>query len=146
MIILAVRVKYPAPSPPLKSSPNWISYQIEKSINYYLQKNIPDSLLLPGVPYFGALYETEDNKIPSKVTKFIGYRSYSSELSILKNLIYDTTLFTSYYCFPIKNRQHRQLWINGVYSLGKKYDYVLNKKLGGIAIWALGFDEGSNDL
>ncbi|MCA6436991.1 MAG: hypothetical protein IM600_01655 [Bacteroidetes bacterium] len=137
--------KITGPIAPLKSSPNWITNQIESSTEYYL-KNIPDSLLLLGVAYYGAIWETDDENIPSNVLSFAGYRSYGYALSMLDRFKNDTVINSSYYIFPYDKGKYRQFWLDGVYSLGKKYDLVLNKKLGGIAIWALGFDEGSNNL
>ncbi len=137
------------PVAPVVPSPNWISSHVPSSIDYYLAKKVPDSLLLMGVPYYGAIWETENSNIPSsKITKFIGYRSYSYALSSLGNFKDTTQLKASYYCYPLKSNMnvYRQFWLDGVYSLGEKYDYVLQKKLGGVAIWALGFDEGSSNL
>lgn len=137
------------PVAPVVPSPNWISSHVPSSVDYYLAKNVPDSLLLLGVPYYGAIWETENSTIPSsKITKFIGYRSYSYALSSLGNFKDTTQLKASYYCYSLKSNGnvYRQFWLDGVYSLGEKYDYVLQKKLGGVAIWALGFDEGSNNL
>jgi len=137
------------PVAPVVPSPNWISSHVPSSVDYYLAKSIPDSLLLLGVPYYGAIWETGNSTIPSsKITKFIGYRSYSYALSSLGNFKDTTQLKASYYCYPLKSNttMYRQFWLDGVYSLGEKYDYVLQKKLGGVAIWALGFDEGSDNL
>lgn len=137
------------PVAPVVPSPNWISGHVPSSVDYYLSKKVPDSLLLLGVPYYGAIWETENSTIPSsKITKFIGYRSYSYALSSLGNFKDTTQLKASYYCYSLQSNKNvfRQFWLDGVYSLGEKYDYVLQKKLGGVAIWALGFDEGSNNL
>lgn len=137
------------PVAPIKGSPDWISSHITSSIDYYLKKNVPDSMLLLGVPYYGAIWETENGTIPtSKITRFIGYRSYSYALASLGNFKDTTELKASYYCYRLRaNRNvYRQFWLDGVYSLGEKYDYVLQNKLGGVAIWALGFDAGSDNL
>ena len=137
------------PVAPIKGSPDWISNHITASIDYYLKKNIPDSILLLGVPYYGAIWETENGMIPtSKITRFIGYRSYSYALGALGNFKDTTELKASYYCYRLRSNRnvYRQFWLDGVYSLGEKYDYVLQNKLGGVAIWALGFDAGSDNL
>lgn len=136
------------PVSPLVNKPAWITESIQTSVNYYLGNKVPDSLLLLGVPYFGSVWSTTDTLVPSAVTGFIGYRPYSYGLKSLKGFKNDTSLKASYFAFPMQDNVHsyRQFWMDGVYSLGEKYDYVLQKKLGGVAIWALGFDRGTNNL
>ena len=137
------------PMSPLENRINWINQCVTQSVTSYLKNNVPDSMLLLGVPYYGAIWETTHTKIPAKAIGFVGYRpyNYASELSI-SNFNYDSIAQSMYYCYPIKDQAgtYRQFWLDGVGSLGAKYDFVLQKKLGGIAIWALGFDYGSTDL
>ena len=38
------------------------------------------------------------------------------------------------------------MWFDDSYTLRKKYDYALSNNLKGIGIWALGYDNGYNDL
>jgi spore germination protein YaaH len=39
-----------------------------------------------------------------------------------------------------------QLWYDDSISLSHKYDWVKNKKLSGVGIWALGYDHGDTEL
>ncbi|GIT57317.1 MAG: hypothetical protein Ct9H300mP18_07460 [Candidatus Neomarinimicrobiota bacterium] len=39
-----------------------------------------------------------------------------------------------------------QTWYDDSLSLSKKYDFAISKKLGGVGIWALGYDEGYDEL
>lgn len=139
--------RFSGPVAPLVTKTGWINNSIEASVNYYLENKVNPSSLLLGVPYFGALWETKDSAIPSRTTSFLGYRPYNHDLSMLKKLRHDTLLKVSYFNYHEQNKNlYRQFWLDDVYSLGTKYDFVLQKKLGGIGIWALGFDSGSNDL
>jgi spore germination protein YaaH len=141
------------PIAPMVTRPNWIPSCIDTSVNYYLNKKIPDSLLLLGVPYYGAMWKTKTASVPSGPVRFYRYRAYSYSLSLpssvgaVKN---NADLKASYYAYPDSQKgdtlNYRQFWVDNVYSLGLKYDYVLQKKLGGVGIWALGFDEGSSNL
>jgi spore germination protein len=40
----------------------------------------------------------------------------------------------------------RMFFLEDAKSLGIKYDFAKSKKLGGVGIWALGFDEGTSDM
>ncbi len=52
--------------------------------------------------------------------------------------------FGPYYSF--ENDGWYQCFIDDVYSMGEKYDIVNRRDLGGIGIWALGYDNGYTDL
>lgn len=141
--------KVTGPVAPLHNNGSWIYASVESSVDLYLKSQVPDSLLLLGVPYYGAIWETKNASVPAPVNRFIGYRPYSYAVSLSLSLFNnDTAKQAMYYCYPTKQDSQalRQFWIDGVQSLGAKYDLVLQKNLGGIAIWALGFDAGSSDL
>ncbi|HEY1040383.1 MAG TPA: glycosyl hydrolase family 18 protein [Bacteroidia bacterium] len=143
--------KNAGPIAPLKKSA-WIPNSVEGSVTHYLSdRHVPGKKLLLGVPYYGGLWNTQSTAVPSGNCVFEYYRSYSYSLtSGIGSLIIDTVLKTSHYAYPYKENNKpqisRQLWLDTEYSLGAKYDYVLNKQLGGIGIWALGFDDGSDRL
>ena len=144
--------KYNAgPIAPMIVQPSWINESVEKSVAYYLGNKIADSLLVLGVPYYGGLWETSSLKIPSGPATFQKHRSYSYVLNMLPNFTHNPVLKASYFSYPLRDTLksdtiYRQLWLDDTYSLGIKYDYILQKKLGGVGIFALGFDAGSNDL
>ncbi|MGZ3899107.1 MAG: CUB domain-containing protein, partial [Bacteroidia bacterium] len=46
-----------------------------------------------------------------------------------------------YYTYTVSTAW-RQCWIDDIYSMGRKYDLVNQRGLGGIGIWALGYDDG----
>ncbi len=139
---------YAGPSAPSKVVKNWISSTVEQSVNYYLNTKISNTQLLLAVPYYGAIWETENINMPSKIKKFIGYRPYSYALAYMANFKNDSAFQLSYYAFPVKDSSStfREFYLDTEYSLGLKYDLILNKKLAGVGIWALGYDAGTNEL
>ena len=48
--------------------------------------------------------------------------------------------------FVWQNPNWNQTWYDDSLSISKKYDLALSKNLGGIGIWALGYDEGYDEL
>ncbi|MGL4597907.1 MAG: T9SS type A sorting domain-containing protein, partial [Bacteroidia bacterium] len=50
----------------------------------------------------------------------------------------------NYYPYQVSN-VWRQCFINNAYTRGKRFDFVNQRNLGGIGIWALGYDDGYPD-
>jgi len=138
---------YTGPIAPTELRKNWVGQGISSSVSYYQQNQIPDSSLIIGLPYFGSIWQTRTQSIPDSAVKFIGYRPYSYIVDgLLPKFSYDSLNQSMTYIYPDDGNVYRQFWIDGVPSLEDKYDYVIANKLGGVGIWALGFDNGSDDL
>ena len=58
--------------------------------------------------------------------------------------MWDASSQTPWYRF--QNPDWIQTWYDDSLSLSKKYDFVNAKNIGGIGIWALGYDDGYNEL
>lgn len=138
----------PGPIAPLYSVSPWINLSINNSIALY-KNTIPDSLLCIGIPYFGAIWEVDSRKIPSKGEKFIGYRPYSKSATLLNHFVHDSVPHCAYYTYHTTEGDSstlRQYWSDDVHTLSDKYDYVNRMGLGGIGIWTLGMDAGRTEL
>lgn len=155
--------KAAGPVAPLQGGDVWKKGNVEESIKIYLDTGVTPSKFLLGIPYYGAQWETKPADFPSKAIKFEGHQAYSEiKEAFKKKPFYDSTSQTVYYLtiekeknqsalpwFDVMQRSKKkqvQLWFDNPQSLGLKYDYVLKKQLGGIGIWALGFDDGYIDL
>ena len=53
---------------------------------------------------------------------------------------------SKFYVYRDKENNYRQLWYEDSLTLAKKYDWVNEKNIGGVGIWALGYDNGYPDL
>lgn len=136
------------PVAPLNSGNTWWPYNLESAVNEYLTLGIPKPKLLLGLPYYGAEWETHDLRFPSKVKKFIRYPMFRD---IRKNhynsgCCEDEVSKSKFYVYRDNNNNYRQIWYEDSVSLGKKYDWVIENDLGGIGIWALGYDNGYTEL
>lgn len=135
------------PLSPLQSGKLWWKYNLETSIDSYLESGVTPSKLLVAFPYYGALWETQSLEVPSKAKDFIGYRSYQYITDTFTfDSVIDSTSWSAYYAYVVENGQERQCWFESVLSLREKYAYVKQKKIGGIGIWALGYDNGRKEL
>ncbi len=138
------------PTDPLYSGSIWSSYNLIRSIDYYVNNGVTPSKLLIGLPYYGYEWETTGNTIPSSTTgNFSAARLYkyvkTNTSGNYSNRQYDYQSETPYYIYPL-NGKYRQAFVGDAYSLGKRYDIVKQLKIGGIGIWALGYDDGYNQL
>lgn len=135
------------PVSPLQSGKIWWECNLETSIAAYLESGVTPEKFLVAFPYYGAMWETADLQVPSKAKEFIGHRSYQYIVDTFSfNSSLDSVSQSAYYAYVVDGGQDRQCWFEAVESLRAKYNYVKKMKLGGIGIWALGYDNGREEL
>jgi spore germination protein YaaH len=146
--IHGVRSKTAGPISPLSSGNRWTPLNLERSVDEYLIAGVPPKKLLLGVPYYGIEWQTYDLKFPSKVKKFERYHTFRNIKKITKNYssVIDEPSLSKYYAYRDQNNNYRQIWFDDSLTLGMKYDWVKEKDIGGIGIWALGYDNGHTEL
>jgi len=140
--------KVAGPVSPLNSGQVWWDYNLQNAVDEYLVAGIPNKKLLLGLPYYGAEWQTRDLKFPSEVKRFIRYPMYRNIIREHGELpcCEDEVSKSKFYVYRDKSNNYRQLWYEDSLTLAKKYDYIKEKQLGGVGIWALGYDNGYNEL
>lgn len=134
------------PDDPLYNFETSYNRTLTRSITFYLAQGMPENKLLLGLPYYGREWETVGSTIPSATT---GNFSSSRTYSVIRNNangyyntpLYDPVSFTPYYSFQVSSAWRQCFWEN-LYSMKRRYDVVNQRNLGGIGIWALGYDDG----
>ncbi|MBK9460061.1 MAG: T9SS type A sorting domain-containing protein [Sphingobacteriales bacterium] len=136
------------PCAPLYTGSIWGNITLTKSVNTYLTAGIPPSKLIMAIPYYGYDWTTESASIPSNTTATGSSRTYR----YLRDNFYgiytrqwDSHSSTPYFVY-LSGGNTRQCWFDDEVSLAQRYDLVLNKQLAGTGIWALGYDDGYNQL
>jgi spore germination protein YaaH len=136
------------PTDPLYNFQTSYNYTLTKSITWYLNAGVPNNKLLLGVPYYGREWPTSTGTIPSATTANGVSRTYNfvrnNVSGYYSNQQWDPVSYTPYYSF--NNGNWNQCFINSDYSMGKRYDVVNQYGIGGIGIWALGYDDGYQEL
>ena len=130
----------------VNSNNKWNSAVLSESIGSYLEAGIPKDKFLVNLCYYGGLWETNDETIPSegKFWEFVSYEEIKKKYgSITTN--YDPESQSAYKIIKEGDR-YLQLWFDDENSLSHKYDVVKSFDLGGVAIWALGFDSKTTEL
>jgi spore germination protein len=140
--------KVAGPVSPLSSGTTWWPYNLETAVDEYIVSGITPSKLLLGLPYYGAEWQTTDLKFPSKVEKFMRYPMYRNIKKEHGELLCceDDDSKSMFHVYRDESNRYRQIWYEDEKSLAKKYDWVANKNIGGVGIWALGYDNGYTEL
>ena len=138
------------PESPLYNFQTGYNYTLTKSITYYLNKGATPSKVLLGLPWYGREWETAGSTAPSSTTggftssRTLAYVKNNSGTYSAANKHWDANAFNPYFSYQ-SSGNWRQCWIDDAYSMRKKFDMVNQRGIGGIGIWALGYDDGYMD-
>ncbi len=138
------------PTDPLYSGTLWSSLNLIRSIDYHTNNGVTPSKLLIGLPYYGREWETTTGNLASPTTGvFTSSRTYgyikNNASGNYSNRQYDFESETPYWIYQNAGNW-RQALVDDEESLGARYDIVKQMKIGGIGIWALGYDDGYTEL
>lgn len=138
------------PEDPLYNFQTSYNYTLTKSITYYLKQGASESKLLLGLPWYGREWTTSAGTIPGATTgagtNSVTYATMRDNTNgYYSSRQWDATSFSSW--FPSqRGGVWWQAFIDDKYSMGKRLDIVNQRGIGGIGIWALGYDDGYSDL
>ena len=138
------------PTDPLYTFQNTYDYNHSKSITHYLNQGVPKEKVLLGLPYYGREWETVGVSTPSattgnfSTTRFYNYVRQNANGNYTSSQ-YELSSTSNYYVY-LSGGNWRQCFVNSDFTLGKRYDMVNLRQLGGIGIWALGYDDGYSEL
>lgn len=138
------------PEAPLYNFQTGYNYTLSKTITYYLKQGATPSKLLLGLPWYGREWETAGSTAPSSTTggftssRTFAYVKNNSGTYSPANRHWESNSFNPYFSYQSAGNW-RQCWIDDAYSMRKKFDLVNQRGIGGIGIWALGYDDGYSD-
>ncbi|MFH1853243.1 MAG: glycosyl hydrolase family 18 protein [Candidatus Neomarinimicrobiota bacterium] len=123
------------------------TYNITWSVNDYITKTggKTDKLML-GVPYYGRKWQTAGDTPGSTVLSYIGSPFYAEAEALALTYGSDWYATTQTPWIAYQSGSWYQVWYDDSLSLSLKYDLALDKDLGGVGMWALGYDGSSSKL
>lgn len=139
------------PEAPLYNFQTGYNQTLSKSITYYLKQGASKTKLLLGLPWYGREWETLASTAPSNTTggftasRLYNYVRNNPGTYSTANKNWESNSFNPFYSYQSAGAW-RQCWIDDNYSYSRKFDMVNQRGLGGIGIWALGYDDGYLDL
>jgi spore germination protein YaaH len=118
---------------------------IESTVSYYSNMNIEPGKFILGLGYQGTRWSYSAS---SRSFKFSQQLTYSEiRRNYLWPVIYDEENGTATMdSINKKGSLERRIYFEDENSLSKKYDFVLENGLGGVALYSVGFDEGYGEL
>lgn len=131
----------PGPVSAMGGETNIIGY-----VQGYLEQVPADKLIL-AVPYYGYDWTVDatGNSQGSSTVQILPYAQIAQE-SKNYQLIWDSTSQTPSYTYTDTNGQKHIVDFENIRSLGIKYDFINEKNLKGVGIWALGYDGNNTNL
>lgn len=138
------------PCDPLFHFGNSYNYTLSKTTSYYIDAGCPADKFILGLPYYGYEWSTSTLDVPSSTTANGVARTYSyvknnnSGNYSTANHQYDWDSYTDIYTF--NNGDNKQCFITLEDGFNKRLQFVNNTNIGGIGIWALGYDDGYSQL
>lgn len=138
------------PESPLYNFQTSYNYTLTKSLTFYLNQGTTDSKLLLGLPWYGREWATTSGTVPSATsgagTNSVTYTTMRNNASgYYTTRAWEPISYSTYFT-SVRGGNNWQSFIDDEYSLGKRFDMVNQRNIGGIGIWALGYDDGYNDL
>ena len=138
------------PEDPLYNFQTSYNYTLTKSITSYLKQGTTRSKLLLGLPWYGREWATTSSTIPSATS---GVGTNTVIYSTMRDNVtgnygtraWDPISFSSYYP-SVRGGNNWQAFVDDAYSIAKRFDIVNQRGIGGIGIWALGYDDGYSDF
>lgn len=136
------------PTAPLYNFQTSYNYTLSKSITTYIKAGATTSKLLMGLPYYGREWEVTSTSVPANTSgafnssRTLDYINTNTTTYSSSNKYWEGNCYSPYYKY-LSGGNNRQCFIDDVYSLGRKYDMVNQRGLGGIGIWALGYDNST---
>ncbi len=122
------------------------NYTQTRSIVYYLSQGVAPERLLLGVPYYGRKWQTEDGSMPSATVSYIGVVLVKNMFSDYPAPKLDLKSRSQYYAYLGTDGNWYQVWTDLDSAMKYKYQAVLQTGIGGIGIWALGYDDGREEM
>ncbi|MCZ7556706.1 MAG: glycosyl hydrolase family 18 protein [Bacteroidia bacterium] len=116
------------------------SLNVEKSVDWYLSHGVPAEKFLLGVPYYGYDWPVQDDRQQSPATDRANARIYSVIPDILAHFPRQWSESYSVPWIAYRPSAWRQCWYDDAQSLGLKYAFAKERNLGGVGMWALGYD------
>jgi MYXO-CTERM domain-containing protein len=139
----------PGPGAPLTSGTEWSSYDETWSVDDYL-KTLGTGLrgkVWLGVPLYGYDYPSTSQAVPGTATGSASSITYASTETdaVTYGRLWDDPSQTPYYEYQSGGAWH-QVWYDDEQSLGLKFDMVNSRDIGGIGLWALGYEGTSGTM
>ena len=117
-------------------------YSLDAGLSRYLGFNVSPDKFIACFPYHGAVWDSETT---GEFLDYVAYSDIEEKFIINYGYTYDNNTAKSVVVFN-KVDTLEALWFDDAKTLSFKYDYVLDKNIAGVGVWALGDDGFKTEL
>jgi hypothetical protein len=127
------------------------TYDVNWSVNDYISKGASISKIILGLPFYGLDFPVTSTvkhaaRDSGRSTSSPTYSSIMNTISTYSPTIYyDNDYETAWFNYDPGDGDH-QVWFDNYTSLERKFDYINNRNLGGLGIWAYGYQGAYTEL
>jgi spore germination protein YaaH len=141
------------PNGQLRITESWrphLSISYERTLDHYTSL-VPAELrskIVLGVPYYGQEWPVTSLNMHASTTGTGSSRTYAAArraIAAEQMRDYDSDSENAWYAFTL-NGGLRQTWYDDEESLAAKYQLAVEQDIGGVGMWALGYDEDYPEL
>ena len=120
---------------------------LKSSVYNYLDDGVARSKFILALPYYGNDWNVKSAVMGAATTSFKKAPSYSQIVNHYDTAAseYDPVTMSKYLSYQ-SGGQWRQLWYDDAETLNKKQQWIIDERLAGMGIWALGYDHGTTAL
>jgi spore germination protein YaaH len=131
---------------PVAPLAGWGPYNVSWTIQDYLVWGAPAEKILLGAPYYGYRWRSESEQAGAATLSPGVARTFAQAVPEAQQSepLWDEVSSTPWYRYV--NTTWNQGWYDDAASLASKYDAVWDDSLGGVSIWALGYDGSRPEL
>ena len=130
----------PGPVAPLDSTMGTRS--IRASVGRYLENGVPRAQFIVALPYYGAMWNTQPGAEKATFGGHLTYRQVKAQFPTAA-FQYDLKRWCAHFKTTNPTDQSvTECWLDDTLTLRRKFDWIIEEKLAGTGIWALGYDNG----
>ncbi len=133
----------PGPGAPLSCGSPWGNICLSATVKTYLTElsDAGRSKIVLGLPLYGYDYPADSDKIGAKALGSGTSVIYATTRKQVANRRYEPVSQSPWYVYTDAKSVLHQVWYDDDESIGKKIDFVVAQKLGGVGFWALGYED-----
>ena len=139
------------PTAPLYSFVDYYDYNLSRSVSYYQSVGMPLDKMVLGLPYYGKTWKVSKTGAPAKTlgkgtTVFYrDTRKNENGYFSRSNARWAGTCFANYFLYKKSNAWYHA-FVLSANEQRSKMEIIRLRGLAGTGMWALGYDDGYNDL
>ncbi len=132
-----------------------VDISLNNTVSFYLNNGIDAQKTVLALPYYGSMWTgdlDENGEVNSKFERKVTYREVMNLFSNKDIANSNTSPFldkesmTNYFNLTYPDNSSKEIWFDDDFTLGKKFDYAISQNLKGVGVWALGYDNGYEEL